>query len=81
MYFYDDYQENIDMVKKRKDIISILVPNKKPKTNKFNHAVTFHKKYPRNKYGTIMQNPEIMCTLESRTPFLILLLITSKKLK
>ena len=67
MYFYDDYQENIDMVKKRKDITSILVPNKKPKTNKFTHAVTFHKKYPKNKYGTIMQNPEAMCKLEFGT--------------
>ena len=67
MYFYDDYQENIDMVKKRRDITSILVPNKKPKTNKFTHAVTFHKKYPKNKYGTIMQNPEAMCKLEFGT--------------
>jgi hypothetical protein len=64
MYFYDDYQENIDRVKKRKDIIPILVPNKPPKTNKFNHAITFHKKYPRNKYGTIMKNPDAMCKLE-----------------
>ena len=63
MYFYDDYQENIDMVKKRRDITSILVPNKKPKTNKFTHAVTFHKKYPKNKYGTIMQNPEAICKI------------------
>ena len=59
IYFYDDSIVNIESFKIRKDIKSILVPNKTPNPISKNmpayyYATMFHTKYPQNKYGKCM---------------------------
>jgi len=65
MYFYDDSMENIEMVKKRKDITSVWVSNKTPNSispNKFNYVKLFQKRYPDNKYAKTI-DPGTLCKM------------------
>jgi hypothetical protein len=65
MYFYDDSIENIEMVKKRKDITSVWVSNKTPNAispNKFEYVKLFQKRYPKNNYAKTI-DPSTLCNM------------------